>query len=138
MAVEDRIYRYSYQYCEHLKVVNKGLTLDKFLDKAGVGDGFARLLFVKIYNSVMAESENLESVYELYYRPEYATFEDFISAKFAIPKKSLELLMNGLKEKEDYTLIRYDSLDYGVTGVDDFIYGEEYKERFEQLFLLEL
>ena len=80
----------------------------------------------------------MEDLYERYYKLEYDSFKDFIGAKFAIPKKSLELLMNGLDESEEYTLIRYDSLDYGVTGVDDFINGDDYGERFERLFLLAL
>lgn len=138
MAVGDSIYRYAYQYCEHLKVIHKDLTLDKFLANAGVGEGFGRKLFAKVYDSVMAESENMEDLYERYYKLEYDSFKDFIGAKFAIPKKSLELLMNGLDESEEYTLIRYDSIDYGVTGVDDFINGDDYGERFERLFLLAL
>lgn len=138
MVVGDSIYKYAYQYCEHLKVIHKDLTLDKFLAKAGVGEGFGRKLFAKVYDSVMAESENMEDLYERYYMPEYDSFKDFIGAKFAIPKKSLDLLMNGLDASEEYTLIRYDSLNYGATGVDDFIYGEDYGERFERLFLLAL
>ena len=138
MAVEDSIYRYAYQYCEYLKVVHKDMTLDMFLANAGVENGFGKKLFAKVYDSVMAESENMEDLYERYYKPEYGSFREFIGAKFAVPRKPLDLLMTGLDESEEYTLIRYDSLDYGVTGVDDFIYCEDYAERFERLFLLGL
>lgn len=138
MATVNRTYRIQYQYCAFLKVVHKDLTVEKFLNCACLKNGFARDMFTKVYNSVMAEAENLENLYERYYKQEYDSFKDFIGAKFAIPQKSLDALMNGLSEKEDYTLIRYDSLDYGATGVADFIYGEEYDDMFERLFLLDL
>lgn len=119
-------------------VVHKGLTLERFLNCAGIKYGFGRDMFAKIYNSVMAESENMEGLYEKYYKQEYDCFKTFIGTKFAISQMTLDSLMAGLTEKEEYTLIRYDSLDYGVTGVADFIYGVEYENMFEHLFLLEL
>jgi hypothetical protein len=80
----------------------------------------------------------MEDLYERYYKPEYDNFREFIDAKFAVPNEALEALMNGLEENENYTLIRYDSLNYGVNDVDEFIYGEEYGEKFTKLFLLSL
>lgn len=138
MAVENKTYCYSFPFSEHLKVVHKELALEKFLANAGINGGFGGNMFSKIYNSVMAEAENMENLYEHYYKPEYDNFREFIGAKFAVPNEALEALMNGLEENENYTLIRYDSLNYGVNDVDEFIYGEEYGEKFTKLFLLSL
>lgn len=136
--VENKTYCYSFPFSEHLKVVNKDLTLEKFLANAGINGGFGENMFSKIYNSVMAEAENMEDLYERYYKPEYESFRGFIGAKFAVPNEALEALMNGLNENENYTLIRYDSVNYGVNDVDEFIYGEDYGEKFTKLFLLSL
>lgn len=134
----DKIYRYSNGFCEHLKVVHKGLTFEKFLSNAKLGDGCGVTLFKRLYNSVMSEAENLEDIYERYYKQEYDSFSMFIGSKFSIPKESLNQLMNGMNESENYTLIYYDSLHYGMTDVDELIYGEEYEEKFTKLFLLSL
>lgn len=132
----DKIYRYSNGFCEHLKVVHKELTLEKFLINAGLGDGFGANLFTRLYYSVMSEAENLVALYERFYKQEYDSFSMFIGSKFAIPDKSLNLLMNGMNESEDYTLIYYNTLHYGMTDVDELIYGEDYEEIFTKLFLL--
>lgn len=134
----DKIYRYSNGFCEHLKVVHKDLTLENFLYNARVVDGFGAELFTRLYNSVMSEAENMEVLYELFYKKEYDCFSTFIGSKFAIPKKSLNLLMNGMSESDNYTLIYYDSLHYGMTDVDELLYGEDYEEKFTKLFLLSL
>lgn len=132
----DKIYRYSFDFCEHLKVVHKKITLEKFLSNAGIGEGFGASFFARLYNSVMSESENMEDLYDRYYKPEYDSFRSFIGSKFAIPSKSLDLLMKGMNESEDYTLIFYNTLHYGMTEVDDLIDGKDYEDKFTKLFLL--
>lgn len=134
----EKIYRYSNGFCEHLKVVHKELTLEKFLTNAGLRDGFGVDLFTRLYYSVMSEAENLENLYERFYKQEYKSFSMFIGSKFAIPNMSLNLLMNGMNESVDYTLIHYNTLHYGMTDVDELIYGEEYEKKFTKLFLLSL
>lgn len=136
--VENKTYCYTFSFSEHLKVVHKDLTLEKFLANACINGGFGENMFSKIYNSVMAEAENMEDLYERYYKPEYDSFREFIGAKFAVPNEALEALMNGLEKSENYTLIRYDSINYGVNDVDEFIYGEDYGNTFTKLFLLSL
>lgn len=138
MELNESIYKYSYGFCEHLKVVHKELTLERFLSNAGIGNGFAADFFARIYNSVISEAENLEDLYNRFYQAEYDDFKSFIANKFAIPEKSLNLLMKGLNESENYTLICYNTLHYGMTDVDELLYGEEYGERFTKLFLLSL
>lgn len=138
MELNNSIYECSYGFCEHLKVVHKELTLERFLSNAGIGEGFGADFFAKIYNSVMAEAEDLEIIFNRFYQAEYHDFKCFIGSKFAIPEKPLNMLMNGMNESENYTLISYDTLDYGMTDVDDLIYGEEYEARFTKLFLLSL
>lgn len=134
----DKIYHYSNGFCEHLKVVHKELTLEKFLSNAGLGHGFGATLFTRLYNSVMSEAENMEDLYERFYKQEYDCFSAFIGSKFALPNESLDLLMNGMNESDNYTLIYYDTLHYGMTDVDELIYGEDYEEKFNKLFLLSL
>lgn len=138
MAVKQKIYHYSIPFSDHLKVVHKGLTLEKFLENAGTCSGFSQTLFSKIYNSVMLEAENMEDLYERFYKQEYNSFREFVGAKCSIPSDALDSLINGMEEDENYTLIKYDSLNYGMTDVDEFIYGEDYGERFTKLFLLSL
>lgn len=134
----DKIYRYSNGFCEYLKVIHKELTLEKFLSNAKLEGGFGSTLFTRLYNSVMSEAENLEDLYARYYKQEYDSFRLFIGSKFAIPNKALDLLMNGMNESEHYTLIHYDTLNYGMNDVDELFYGEEYEEKFTKLFLLSL
>ena len=137
MAIE-RIYCYTHGFGEHLKVVHKDLSLDRFLKNAKLGEGFGAILFTRLYNSVMSEAENMELIYERFYKQEYDSFSCFIGSKFAIPNKSLTLLMNGMKESKHYTLINYNTLHYGMPDVDDLFYGEDYEELFTKLFLLSL
>lgn len=134
----DKIYRYSNGFCEHLKVIHKDLTLESFLFNAGLGDGFGATFFTRLYNSVMSEAENMEDLYERFYKQEYDCFSMFIGSKFAIPNESLNLLMNGMNESKNYTLIHYDTLHYGMNDVDELFYGEDYEEKFTKLFLLSL
>lgn len=138
MELNKSIYKYSYGFCEHLKVVHKGITLERFLSNAGIGNGFAAEFFARIYNSVMAEAEDLEYLFKRFYQTEYDDFRHFVGNKFAIPDEPLNLLMHGMNESENYTLISYNTLHYGMTDVDDLLYGEEYGERFTKLFLLSL
>lgn len=134
----DKIFRYSIGFGEHLKVIHKDLTLDRFLKNAKLGDGFGTTFFARIYNCVMSEAEDMALLYERFYKQEYDGFSSFIGSKFAIPNKSLELLMNGLMDSKNYTLIHYNTFNYGMTDVDELIYGEDYEELFTKLFLLNL
>lgn len=54
---------YAYEYCRYIMVVNKNITRDYFLEKAGIHGGYAKDMFCRLYDSIFAESENLLDSY---------------------------------------------------------------------------
>lgn len=43
---------FTYDYCRYIMVVNRNLTKDYFLDKAGIRGGYAKDMFSRIYDSI--------------------------------------------------------------------------------------
>ena len=60
--------RYGYDSYKFLMVVNKNLTLDLFLQRAGAERGYAKAMFTNMYNSIFAECHYVENEYEQYYK----------------------------------------------------------------------
>lgn len=53
---------FTYDFCRYIMVVNRNLTKDYFLDKAGIRGGYAKDMFSRIYDSIFSESEDLVTV----------------------------------------------------------------------------
>lgn len=120
----------------YLIFAHKDLTEDYFLQKAGVVDGYAKELFMRIYKSLMAESEDVSHLYETFYKTEYSSLSGFLEKYYCLERKYVDEIMSYLENNPQVKLYDYNSLSVGE-NFDDFIYSETVFERFQQLLLME-
>ena len=120
----------------YLIFAHKNLTEEYFLQKAGAVDGYAKELFMRIYKSLMAESEDVSHLYESFYKTEYSSFPEFIENYYCLNKKYVDEIMAYLGDNPQLKLYDYKSLSVGE-NFDDFICSETIYERFQQLLLME-
>lgn len=118
-------------------VVNRNLTKDYFLDKAGIRGGYAKDLFSRIYDSIFSESEDLVDSYEKYYCQEFDSWGLMLEKKYNVPKETVDMFIQDLQENADYTLIGFDSLSYGE-NIDNLFSSGVFDKRFDQLLLMKI
>ena len=128
--------RYAYDMYCYLIFVHKDLTEEYFLQKAGVVDGYAKELFLRIYKSLMSESEDVQYIYENFYKTEYSSFPEFIEKYYCLEKEYVAEIIEYLKDHPQIKLYDYNSLSVGE-NFDDFICSEGVYERFQKLLLME-
>lgn len=128
--------RYGYDMYCYLIFAHKDLTEDYFLQKAGAVDGYAKELFMRIYKSLMAESEDVSHLYETFYKTEYSSLSEFIEKYYCLDIRYIDEIMAYLGNNPQLKLYDYKSLSVGE-NFDDFIYSETFYERFQQLLLME-
>ena len=128
--------RYCYDKYSYLIFAHKNLTEEYFLQKAGAVDGYAKELFMRIYKSLMAESEDVSHLYESFYKTEYSSFPEFIENYYCLNKKYVDEIVAYLGNNPQLKLYDYNSLSVGE-NFDDFICSETVYERFQQLLLME-
>jgi hypothetical protein len=128
--------KYVYDMYSYLIFAHKDLTEDYFLQKAGVVDGYAKELFMRIYKSLMAESEDVSHLYETFYKTEYSSLSEFLEKYYCLERKYVDEIMSYLENNPQVKLYDYNSLSVGE-NFDDFIYSETVYERFQQLLLME-
>lgn len=128
--------RYCYDMYSYLIFAHKNLTEEYFLQKAGAVDGYAKELFMRIYKSLMAESEDVSHLYESFYKTEYSSFPEFIENYYCLNKKYVDEIVAYLGNNPQLKLYDYNSLSVGE-NFDDFICSETIYERFQQLLLME-
>lgn len=128
---------YTYEYCRYIMVVNKNITQEYVLEKAGIREGYAKDMFSRLYDSIFSESENLIETYEKYYCQEYDSFGVMLQKMYHVPNDVLESFFKCLKENLNYTLIRFDSLSYGE-NIDSLFSSGIFDERFDKLFLMKI
>ena len=128
--------RYCYDMYSYLIFAHKNLTEEYFLQKAGAVDGYAKELFMRIYKSLMAESEDVSHLYESFYKTEYSSFLEFIENYYCLNKKYVDEIVAYLGNNPQLKLYDYNSLSVGE-NFDDFICSETVYERFQQLLLME-
>lgn len=128
--------RYGYDMYKYLMVVNKNLTLDLFLHRAGAQNGYAKKMFTNMYNSIFAECHYVEDEYETYYKLEYADLLQYLRKRYNVAKEGIDYLMNIKNRNHDYILIAYDSLSCGDGSIDDMMFQDKLTERMENLLLL--
>lgn len=129
--------RYAYDMYKYLIVAHKDLSEEYFLEKSGVFGGYAQELFLRIYKSLIAESEDVKHVYESFYLDEYTSYKDFIAGYYALKEESVEKIMETLNSNPSFRLYDYKSLSVGE-NFDDFITSESVYERFLKLLLMEV
>lgn len=129
--------KYSYNPYESLLVVDKRLTKEIFLEKAGVHDGkYAADMMSRIYDWIFSEAIYVEMYYEKYYKVEYATLADFIYKKFCIDKINLHKLLSLKEENDNYTIIAFDELSTGYSDFINFVFSDELYDRFLNFLLM--
>ncbi len=128
--------RYGYDMYSYLIFAHKDLTEEYFLQKSGVIDGYAKELFMRIYKSIMAESEDVSHLYETFYKTEYSSLSEFVEKYYCLEKKYVNEIMTYLENNPQLKLYDYNSLSVGEY-FDDFICSDTFCERFNQLLLME-
>lgn len=126
---------YQYDFYKFLMIVNKNVTLQRFLEKSGAKNGFALKMFTHLYNSIFSECHNVCEEFEQYYKIEYELFVHFLHRKYSMPREKAKEIENILTSNTDFILIDYDALSYGMNDTTDFLFGEKLNERVEQLLI---
>ena len=128
---------YRYKYYNFLLIINKGITLQRFLEKVGAKTGYALNMFTHLYNSIFSECHNVMEDYEKYYQIEYTSFKHFLHRKYFIPKYKVEEIVKTINTNSELIIIAFDSLSYGISNSYDFLFGNKLSRRFEQLLIEE-
>ena len=128
--------RYAYGFYKYLMVVNRNLTLDIFLQRAGAERGYAKKMFTEMYNSIFAECHRIEEEYEKYYKEEYKDICQYLRKRFQIAHDDIKSLMEFKAQNPEYTIIAYDSTTYGSDGVDSLMFEDKLAQRIEDILLL--
>lgn len=118
---------FKYDYDSYLLRVHKG-TKDDFLSRAGVKNGFAREMFETIYDSIFAEADDVNSLYENFYSNEYQNLQHFLEMRYSLPQNIAPKYADVCKSS-DYRLIDFDAHSYGGNGVREFLMDNDFKER---------
>ena len=129
--------KFTYDNFRYIMVVNRNLTKDYFLDKAGIRGGYAKDMFSRIYDSIFSESEDLVDSYEKYYSQEFDPLGLMLEKKYNVPKENVDMFIQDLRENADYTLIDFDSLSYGE-NIDNLFSSGVFDKRFDQLLLMKI
>ena len=129
--------KFTYDNFRYIMVVNRNLTKNYFLDKAGIRGGYAKDMFSRIYDSIFSESEDLVDSYEKYYSQEFDSLGLMLEKKYTVPKENVDMFIQDLRENADYTLIDFDSLSYGE-NIDNLFSSGVFDKRFDQLLLMKI
>ena len=122
--------RYDYEPYVSLLIIDKSLSKEEFLRRAGASQGFAVEHFSNIYDSIFSESEDLVESYFRYYQCEYPSFTEFLRREFALPARIAVEFGKALDGNDGITVIRWPQLNYGDNGVADLIFSEEISDAF--------
>lgn len=112
-----------YDLYRYLMTVHKGMK-EEFLKQAGTTKGFAKTMFGQIYDAIFTEAEDVEYMFEKYYKKEYSNLSKFISMHYCIPDKEVKHYMDALATGE-YRVIDFSSLDYGSSSFENFFTSDE-------------
>ncbi len=68
----------AYDFYKSILLINKNLTKEIFIAKAGANAGYAYNMFSRIYDSIESELINLDIEYNKYYSFDHSTLEHFL------------------------------------------------------------
>lgn len=119
---EPLIFR-GYDFYKYLMTVHKG-TKDAFLKKAGTTKGFAKKMFGQIYDAIFVEAQDVEEMYEKYFKREYRDIAHFIYMHYCIPLKEVKHYTDALATGE-FRVIDFSSLDYGSSSFENLFVSDE-------------
>lgn len=118
-------------------LINKNLTKEIFIEKAGASSGYAYNMFSRIYDSIESELINLDFEYDKYYSFEYNSLESFLYRKYNLNEDDIIMLMEERKKYPDCILYRKDELSYGGNGqLTTFAFSEDMYDRIMNILLL--
>ena len=130
--------RYGYDMYQYLIFAHKDLTQEYFVNKSGVLDGYApNALFIRIYKSLFAESDDVKHLYETFYLDEYENFEKFLIGLYGLTEDDAHSIQETLDINPVLRLYDYKSLSIGE-NFDDFICSDDMYERFQKLLMMEV
>lgn len=129
--------RYGYDMYKYLIFAHKDLTQEYFVSMSGVLDGYAKELFIRIYKSLFAESDDVKHLYETFYLEEYENFEKFLIGFYGLTKEDAHSIQETLDINPALRLYDYKSLSVGE-NFDDFICSDDMYERFQKLLMMEV
>lgn len=132
-----KMIRYCYDYGRYLMVVNKNITREYFLTKSGVVGGYAKDMFVRLYDAIFTESDNLVQTYDRYFKQEFDSLGEMLLKKYYVPKETVEKFIVLLNKRSDCTLICFDSITYGE-NLEVLLSSGVFDTRLEKLLLMEL
>src|SRR5271169_2297798 len=95
--------KYQYSYSKSLFVINRLLTKDIFLEKAGIEQGkYAEQMFTRIYDCIFSELINIEDQYQKYYKIEYSSLAVFLYQKYCIEQILINEIMDLKAQNNNY------------------------------------
>ncbi len=98
--------KYSYDSYKSLIVVNRNISKDYFLSRAGALHGYAKDMFSRIYDSIFSEAECVDDILNKYYYEEYEKWKTFYIPNIAsIEKMSIKSCNLLIQMKTIYCMI---------------------------------
>lgn len=97
----------------------------RFLDLAGVKNGYAKEMFSSIYDAIFSEAKDVIEMYQEYYANEYKDFSQYLTMHYNMPSGIVKKFARVIDEK-DYRLIEFDALSYGGDTISGFVMSDDY------------
>ena len=126
----------AYDFSKSLLLINKNLTKENFIERAGVKDGYSLNMFSRMYDSVTSELIDVDIEYKKYYSFEYGSLEQFLYRKYNLKGKYIDELMEERKNNPDCILYRKDDSSYGDYGISQFTFSETMYDRVMEIIML--
>lgn len=128
--------RYDYEPYHSLLLADKHLTKDAFVNRCGAKGGYTLWIFGEIYDIIYSEAENVNDLYEKYYKLEYKDLYDFLYKKYTMPKERVSEFQEAMERNTDLVIWDVDQFSYG--GYDNqFVFSDEYYDRFDKIIMME-
>lgn len=122
--------KYQYDSYKSIFVVNKNLTIEKFLKEVDCEKGsYAEDMFYRVYRAIFAEAKNLEELYSEYYKQEYQSLREFLYKKYCIEFAIIEDILKKKQSNPNFILLDVDDFAYGDYGVFDYAFSEDMGDR---------
>ena len=125
-----------YDYNKSLLFINKNLTEEIFIEKAGVQNGYSLKMFSKMYDSITSELIDVEQEYKKYYLFEYNTLEKFLYKKYNLKEEDVVELMKEQKNNPDFLLYRKNDNSYGDYGITQLAFSDTMYDRVMEILTL--
>jgi len=127
----------NYRYDESLLLINKNLTKELFLQKAGVTKGYAYEMFASMYDSIHSELINIKEEYTKYYSFEYPMLEAFLYKKLNVKWDHIKMVAKQMEKNPDCILYRKkDGYSHGHYGLTQFTFSDTMYKRVIKILLL--